>query len=116
MALPAYHRLLNLQASPRLLAALASVPKLEISTRTDKVLDQRGDLAGPRCLTRNDRYRHREPLSIGITSHVYIQLQPDSEVGSMKKLEERFLGELCSTVLKTGVELQQELVNQGKSA
>jgi len=37
--------------------------------------------------------------------------QPDSEVESMKKLEEAFFGELCSTVLKTGVEDQSESVN-----
>jgi integrase len=29
--------------------------------------------------------------SIGITSDVYVHLQPDSELESMKKLEERFL-------------------------
>jgi integrase len=37
---------------------------------------------------------------IGITSDVYVHLQPDSEVGSMEKLENAFFGELCSTVLK----------------
>ena len=41
---------------------------------------------------------------IGITSDVYVHLQPDSEVESMAKLEEAFFGELCSTVLKTGDE------------
>jgi integrase len=35
--------------------------------------------------------------SIGITSAVYVHLQPDSEVESMKKLEETFFNELCST-------------------
>jgi len=49
--------------------------------------------------------------SIGITSDVYVHLQPDSEVESMKKLEEKFFSELCSTVLKTGVEGQRRLVN-----
>jgi site-specific recombinase XerC len=48
---------------------------------------------------------------IGITSDVYVHLQPDSEVASMEKLEESLFGELCSTVLKTGVEGQSELVN-----
>jgi integrase len=38
---------------------------------------------------------------IGITSDVYVHLQPDSEIESMKKLEQGFFGELCSTVLKT---------------
>jgi hypothetical protein len=41
--------------------------------------------------------------SIGITSDVYVHLQPDSEVQSTKKLEETFFSELCSTVLKTRV-------------
>jgi integrase len=49
--------------------------------------------------------------SIGITSDVYVHLQPDSEVESMKKLEETFFGELCSTVLKTEVEGQKGMVN-----
>jgi integrase len=49
--------------------------------------------------------------SIGITSDVYVHLQPDSEVESMKKLEESFFGDLCSTVLKTRVEGQKEAVN-----
>jgi integrase len=49
--------------------------------------------------------------SIGITSDVYVHLQPDSEVESMKKLEQTFFSELCSTVLKTEVEGQQVLVN-----
>ena len=48
--------------------------------------------------------------SIGITSDVYVHLQPDSEVESMKKLEETFFSELCSTVLKPG-----QKVNQGWS-
>jgi integrase len=48
---------------------------------------------------------------MGITSDVYVHLQPDSEVESMKKLEAAFFGELCSTVLKTGVEGQTERVN-----
>ena len=48
---------------------------------------------------------------IGITSDVYVHLQPDSEIESMKKLEETFFGELCSTVLKTEAEGQSELVN-----
>lgn len=48
---------------------------------------------------------------IGITSDVYVHLQPDSEVASMEKLEEALFGELCSTVLKTGVEGQSERVN-----
>lgn len=49
--------------------------------------------------------------SIGITSDVYVHLQPDSEVESMRKLKEKFFSELCSSVLKTGVEGQQRLVN-----
>jgi integrase len=49
--------------------------------------------------------------SIGITSDVYVHLQPDSEVESMKKLEQTFFSELCSTVLKTGVEGPRRLVN-----
>ncbi len=49
--------------------------------------------------------------SIGITSDVYVHLQPDSEVESMKKLEETFFSELCSTVLKTRVEGQKGMVN-----
>jgi integrase len=49
--------------------------------------------------------------SIGITSDVYVHLQPDSTVESMKKLEEAFFSELCSTVLKTGIETQPGLVN-----
>jgi len=49
--------------------------------------------------------------SIGITSDVYVHLQPDSEVESMKKLEETFFSELCSTVLETRVEGQKEMVN-----
>ncbi|PYX12279.1 MAG: hypothetical protein DMG84_22090 [Acidobacteria bacterium] len=49
--------------------------------------------------------------SIGITSDVYVHLQPDSEVESMKKLEQTFFSELCSTVLKAEVEGQQVLVN-----
>ena len=48
---------------------------------------------------------------IGITSDVYVHLQPDSEVASMEKLEEALFGELCSTVLKTGGEGKSELVN-----
>ena len=48
---------------------------------------------------------------IGITSDVYVHLKPDSEIGSVEKLEETFFGELCSTVLKTGVEGKSELVN-----
>jgi integrase len=49
--------------------------------------------------------------SIRITSDVYVHLQPDSAVESMKKLEETFFGELCSTVLKTRVEGQKGMVN-----
>lgn len=49
--------------------------------------------------------------SIGITSDVYVHLQPDSAVESMKKLEETFFSELCSTVLKTRAEGRQGLVN-----
>jgi site-specific recombinase XerD len=49
--------------------------------------------------------------SIGITSDVYVHLQPDSEVKSMKKLEETFFSELCSTGLKTRVEGQEGMVN-----
>ena len=42
---------------------------------------------------------------IGITSDVYVHLQPDSEVQSVQKLENAYFGaELCSTVLKTGAE------------
>ena len=48
---------------------------------------------------------------IGITSDVYVHLKPDSEIGSVEKLEESFFGELCSTVLKTGVEGKSGLVN-----
>jgi integrase len=47
--------------------------------------------------------------SIGITSDVYVHLQADSEVESMKQLEETFFNELCSTVLKTGVEGQAKV-------
>jgi len=49
--------------------------------------------------------------SIGITSDVYVHLQPDSAMESMKRLEESFFGELCSTVLKTRCENRSELVN-----
>src|SRR5208282_1033483 len=49
--------------------------------------------------------------SIGTTRDVYVHLQPDSEVESMKKLEENFFSELCSTVLKTRVEGQKGMVN-----
>ena len=49
--------------------------------------------------------------SIGITSDVYVHLQPDSEVELMKKLEETFFGALCSTVLKTEVEGQKAMLN-----
>ena len=49
--------------------------------------------------------------SIGITSDVYVHLQPDSAVESVKKLEKSFFGELCSTVPKTKSEDQPELVN-----
>lgn len=49
--------------------------------------------------------------SIGITSDVYVHLQPDSEVESMKKLEETFFSELCSTVLRTRGEGQKGMVN-----
>ncbi|MGD0214897.1 MAG: hypothetical protein ABSB87_16845 [Terriglobales bacterium] len=52
--------------------------------------------------------------SIGITSDVYVHLQPDSEVESMKRLEEAFFSELCSTLLKPRVEGQKETVNQEK--
>jgi len=48
---------------------------------------------------------------IGITSDVYVHLQPDSEIESMKKLEEGFFGELCSTVLKTDKEEVSKAVN-----
>lgn len=41
---------------------------------------------------------------IGITSDVYVHLQPDSEIESMEKLEQVFFGDLCSTVLKNGDE------------
>jgi hypothetical protein len=46
-----------------------------------------------------------------ITSDVYVHLQPDSEVESMKKLEETFFSELCSSVPKTRVEGQKGMVN-----
>lgn len=49
--------------------------------------------------------------SIGITSDVYVHLQPDSEVESMKKLEQTFFSELCSTVLKTEVGDEVATVN-----
>jgi len=49
--------------------------------------------------------------SIGITSDVYVHLQPDSAVESIKKLEDSFFGDLCSTVLKTANGSQSELVN-----
>ena len=49
--------------------------------------------------------------SIEITSDVYVHLQPDTEVEAMKKLEETFFSELCSTVLKTEPEGQSKLVN-----
>jgi integrase len=48
---------------------------------------------------------------IGITSDVYVHLQPDSEIESMEKLEGAFFNELCSTVLKTRLEGQPDLVN-----
>jgi integrase len=48
---------------------------------------------------------------IGITSDVYVHLQPDSEVESMDKLEEAFFGELCSTVLKPGPKNGSERVH-----
>jgi len=54
--------------------------------------------------------------SIGITSDVYVHLQPDSEVESMKKLEETSFGELCSTVLKTRVDGQKGMVNYRRNA
>ena len=49
--------------------------------------------------------------NIGITGDVYVDLQPDSEVESMKKLEETFFSELCSTVLKTKAKGQEGMVN-----
>jgi len=48
---------------------------------------------------------------IGITSDVYVHLQPDSEIESMDKLEEAFFGELCSTVLKTEEDEGPKVVN-----
>lgn len=48
---------------------------------------------------------------IGVTGDVYVHLQPDSEVASMKKLEESFFGELCSTVLKRTPGAEPETVN-----
>jgi integrase len=49
--------------------------------------------------------------SIGITSDVYVHLQPDSEVESMKKLEETFFNELCSTCAQPRGEGQKGRVN-----
>lgn len=49
--------------------------------------------------------------SIGITSDVYVHLQPDSEVESMRKLEQTFFNELCSTCAQKGVEVQKAVVN-----
>ena len=48
---------------------------------------------------------------IGITSDVYVHLQPDSEVESMKKLEETFFSELCSTCAQDRGEGQKRMVN-----
>jgi len=49
--------------------------------------------------------------SIGMTSDVYVHIRLDSTVESMKKLEETFFSELCSTVLKTGSGEQQGWAN-----
>jgi integrase len=50
---------------------------------------------------------------ISVTGDVYVHLQPDSEVGSMQKLEEAYFGdELCSTVLKTEAEGSSEARKQ----
>ena len=55
------------------------------------------------CMRRSSDLKRTQSLlghaSIGITSDVYVHLQPDSEVESMKKLEQTFFSELCSTVL-----------------
>jgi hypothetical protein len=48
---------------------------------------------------------------IGITSDVYVHLQPDSEIASMRKLEGQFFGDLCSTVLKIEDEDKKQAVN-----
>jgi hypothetical protein len=54
---------------------------------------------------------------IGITSDVYIHLPNDSEAQSAQKLEDSYFGaELCSTVLKTGVEGTLETAHQDKIA
>ena len=49
--------------------------------------------------------------NIGTTGDVYVHLQPDSSVEAMKKLEQAFFNDLCSTVLKTDKEGQQGWVN-----
>ena len=51
--------------------------------------------------------------SIGITSDVYVHLQPDSTVESMKKLEENFFSELCSNA--SVVTLKPANGGQGKT-
>ena len=49
--------------------------------------------------------------SIGITGDVYVHLQPDTSVEAIKKLEDTFFGELCSTVLNTQSEEPQKWLN-----
>jgi len=49
--------------------------------------------------------------NIGTTGDVYVHLQPDSSIDAMKKLEQAFFTELCSTVLKKGQGEQQGWVN-----
>jgi len=43
---------------------------------------------------------------IGITSDVYVHLQPDSEVESMKSWKRLSSVSLCSTVLKPGLKFK----------
>jgi len=50
---------------------------------------------------------------ISVTGDVYVHLQPDSEVGSMQKLEKAYFGdELCSIVLNKEVEGSSEAVKK----
>ena len=46
--------------------------------------------------------------SIGITSDVYVHSQPDSEVESMKKLEETFLASCAQLCSKRGAKGKRE--------
>jgi integrase len=48
---------------------------------------------------------------IAITGDTYIHLQPDSEIASVRKLEDALFAEPCSTVLRKGSEEGSEAVN-----